>query len=266
MAVPWIVSDELWGRIEPLLPVRPASRTGPTPLPDRRVLQGVLFVLYRGIGWEDLPQELGFGSGMTCWRRLRDWQACGVFDRLQAVLLAELNAAGQIDWSRAIADSSHVRAIKGGLQTGPSPVYRGTTGSKHHVITDGGGIPLATMLTGGNRTDITQLLPLIEAIPPVRGRRGRPRRKPNALVADCGYDHNTYRAHLRQRGLQPFISQRKTRDTNQAVRWVVEQTLALLHQFRRRAIRWERRADIHHGFLALATSLICWRRLPNAIC
>ncbi|SFT95751.1 Putative transposase of IS4/5 family [Actinopolyspora lacussalsi subsp. righensis] len=77
------------------------------------MVRGILFVLYTGIGWEDLPQELGFGSGMTCWRRLRDWQACGVFDRLQAVLLAELNAAGQIDWSRAIADSSHVRAKKG---------------------------------------------------------------------------------------------------------------------------------------------------------
>ncbi|NYH80238.1 transposase [Actinopolyspora biskrensis] len=63
MAAPWIVSDGLWERIEPLLPVRPASKTGPKPLPDRAVLQGTLFVLYTGIGWEDLPQELGFGSG-----------------------------------------------------------------------------------------------------------------------------------------------------------------------------------------------------------
>ena len=70
-------------------------------MPDRLVLQGILFVLYTGIGWEDLPQELGFGSGMTCWRRLRDWTEAGVFDQLHQALLAELNAAGQIDWSRA---------------------------------------------------------------------------------------------------------------------------------------------------------------------
>lgn len=132
MAAPWIVSDELWEQVEPLLPVRPASRTGPKPLDDRRVLQGILFVLYTGIGWEDLPQELGFGSGMTCWRRLRDWQAGGVFDRLHEVLLAQLHAAGQIDWSRACADASHIRAKRGARtrgrarSTGAKPV-RSTT-------------------------------------------------------------------------------------------------------------------------------------------
>jgi transposase len=123
----WIVSDGLWSRIEPLLPVRPPGRRGARPLPDRLVLQGILFVLWTGIGWEDLPQELGFGSGMTCWRRLRDWQQAGVFDQLHHLLLAELNAASRIDWSRACVDSSHVRAKKGAKQpgrarsTGPRP-------------------------------------------------------------------------------------------------------------------------------------------------
>lgn len=121
MAAPWIVSDGLWERIEPLLPVRPASKTGPKPLPYRPVLQGILFVLYTGIGWEDLPQELGFGSGMTCWRRLRDWHEAGVFDQLHEVLLAELHAADQIDWSRAIADASHVRAKRGVSRRVPVP-------------------------------------------------------------------------------------------------------------------------------------------------
>jgi len=113
VAAPWIISDALWERIEPLLPVRPAGKTGLKPLPDRQVLQGIVFVLYTGISWEDLPQELGFGSGMTCWRRLRDFQGAGVFDQVHEVLLAELHAAGQIDWSRAVADSSHVQAKKG---------------------------------------------------------------------------------------------------------------------------------------------------------
>jgi transposase len=80
-----------------------------------------LFVLYASIPWEFLPQELGYGSGMTCWRRLRDWHQAGVWQRLHEVLLARLNAAGVIDWSRAAADGSHVRALKGGARPGPAP-------------------------------------------------------------------------------------------------------------------------------------------------
>ena len=108
---PWIVSDDLWARIEPLLPTVPrrADHPGRRRLDDRKVLCGILFVLYTGIAWEFLPQELGFGSGMTCWR-LRDWHQAGVWQRLHEALLAELNAAGALDWSRAVIDSSHVRA------------------------------------------------------------------------------------------------------------------------------------------------------------
>jgi transposase len=113
---PWIVSDELWVRIEPLLPVvqRRTDHPGRKRLDDRKVLSGILFVLYTGIPWEFLPQELGFGSGMTCWRRLRDWNDAGVWQRLHESLLAELNSAGALDWSRAVIDGSHVRAMKGG--------------------------------------------------------------------------------------------------------------------------------------------------------
>jgi len=120
---PWIVPDELWARIEPLLPVVPrrADHPGRNRLDNRKVLSGILFVLYTGIPWEFLPQELGFGSGMTCWRRLRDWQEAGVWQQLHEALLAELNAAGALDWSRAVIDSSHVRAVKGGPKTGPEP-------------------------------------------------------------------------------------------------------------------------------------------------
>lgn len=110
-----IVTDELWEVVEPLIPpVRRRYRyPGRKRIPDRQVLAGILFVLKTGIPWEDLPQEMGCGSGMTCWRRLREWQEQGVWQRLHEVLLAKLNAADQIDWSRAAVDSSHVRAFGG---------------------------------------------------------------------------------------------------------------------------------------------------------
>jgi transposase len=113
---PWIVPDDLWERIEPLLPrcEDALPRLGRKRLSDRLCLQGILFVLHTGIQWEFLPQELGFGSGMTCWRRLEEWNEAGVWQRLHELLLAELNAAGKLDWSRAVIDSSHVRAMRRG--------------------------------------------------------------------------------------------------------------------------------------------------------
>ncbi|GLY82067.1 hypothetical protein Airi01_103340 [Actinoallomurus iriomotensis] len=118
-------------------------------------------------------------------------------------------------------------------------------------------------LTGGNRNDVTQLMPLIEAVPPVRGRVGRPRRRPDHLLADRGYDHDKYRRLVWKKGIKPLIARRGTpHGSGLGVhRYVVERTIALLHWFRRLRIRWEIRDDIHEAFLTLATAIICWRRL-----
>ncbi|WP_189716187.1 transposase, partial [Streptomyces phaeofaciens] len=100
---PWIVSDELWSLIEPLLPEPPPKRVEGRPrVPDRQALCGILFVLRTGIQWEYLPQELGFGSGMTCWRRLAAWNEAGVWDQLHQLLLNRLRSKNQLDWSRAV--------------------------------------------------------------------------------------------------------------------------------------------------------------------
>lgn len=110
------ISDGLWERVAPLIPPR-ERRTrypGRKAIDDRLVLNGILHVLHTGIAWEDLPCEYGYGSGVTCWRRLREWQRAGVWDALHHELLTELNAAGAIDWSRAVIDGSHVRALLGG--------------------------------------------------------------------------------------------------------------------------------------------------------
>src|SRR6478609_11773950 len=119
-AKPWEVPDGLWERIEPLLPTKPRRfrYPGRKPFDDRLVLQGILFVLHTGIGWEHLPQELGFGSGMTAWRRLHEWQEAGVWARLHRLLLERLHAAGEIDWSRALIDASYAQAKKGARGSG----------------------------------------------------------------------------------------------------------------------------------------------------
>jgi transposase len=117
-----LVSDELWAIVQPLIPeVRRRYRyPGRKRIDDRKVLTGILFVLKAGIAWESLPQELGCGSGMTCWRRLHEWQQAGVWQRLHELLLARLQAGDRIDWSRAVVDSAHLPAVLGGSKPAPA--------------------------------------------------------------------------------------------------------------------------------------------------
>lgn len=117
-----LLPDGLWERIEPLLPAaQPKPKGGRPPIPDRDALTGILFVLKTGTPWEYLPQEMGCGSGMTCWRRLRDWHAAGVWKKIWRVLLDELGEADLIDWSTSAIDSCSVRAVFGGQKLAPIP-------------------------------------------------------------------------------------------------------------------------------------------------
>lgn len=112
-----LVSDELWAIVAPLLPPEPPKPKGGRPrVPDRAALTGILFVLKTGIPWEYLPVEMGCGSGVTCWRRLRDWQVAGVWDRLHQTLLDRLGEADRIDWERASLDSVSIPAKRGVLR------------------------------------------------------------------------------------------------------------------------------------------------------
>jgi transposase len=156
---------------------------------------------------------------------------------------------------------------KGGSKTGPSPVDRGRNGSKHHLLVDAKGIPLAYTLTGGNRNDVTQLIPLLDRVPPVAGLVGRPRRRPDTVIGDRGYDHDKYRRLVRKRGVKPVIARRRTEHGSGlgTVRWVVERTFAHLHQFKRLLVRYEQRDDMHEAMLAIGCCLVCHRRLRKVI-
>lgn len=152
-------------------------------------------------------------------------------------------------------------------KTGPSPVDRRKLGSKHHLITEQKGIPLAVILTGANTHDVTQLLPLVRAIPAIAGKRGRPLRKPKILQGDRGYDSEPIRTLLRQRSITPELAKRRTAHGSGLgrTRWVVERSIAWLHSFRRLKMRYEKLAVPHEAFLSLACSLICWNFLKPII-
>jgi len=127
MAKP-LLDDELWSMIQPLLPPPKPRRVkfpGRKPLDHRKVLTGILFVLKSGIPWEDLPKEMGCGSGMSCWRYLEAWQQAGVWDKVHKILLDRLRADDQLDLSWAVVDSSHVRAVGGAKVPVPAPWIAG---------------------------------------------------------------------------------------------------------------------------------------------
>lgn len=186
-----------------------------------------------------------------------------MWEVLHALLLARLRDADKLDWRRAAVDSSKVRALNGGDKTGPNPTDRGRKGSKHHVLTEAKGIPLAASLTGANRNDITEMIPLADAVPPIAGKAGCPRRRPDNLYGDRACDGKEKRQALRQRGINPMIARRgEPHGSGLGVfRYVVEQCIAWLHGFKRLRIRYERTAFMHEAFLSLACRLICFRHL-----
>ena len=155
-----------------------------------------------------------------------------------------------------------------GKKTGNSPVDRRKKGSKHHVLTDGNGTPMHATLTGANRHDLTQLLPLLDGIPAVAGKRGRPRKRFKIVQADRAYHSEPHRKALRKRGIKPLLARRNTPHGSGLgiYRWPVERTLSWMHQDRRLRVRDERRDDIHEAFMELSQAMICWSRLHSEFC
>jgi transposase len=265
-----LVSDDLWEAIQPLLPPEPRrDRGGPARVSHRAALGGILYILRHRLRWGDLPLALGFGSGVTCWRRLRQWQARGVWRAVHRVVLDWLGDLDGIDWSRASLDSISVRAKRGGEHTGPNPTDRGKAGSKYHVLVDRQGVPLSVQLSAANVHDSKLLEPVVDAIEPIRrpaGEPGRPRRRPAKLHADKGYDYPEKRRALRRRGITPRIARRgvESRERLGRFRWVVERTLAWVLAFRKLATRYDRHAATVSALLHLACALICLRYLERA--
>lgn len=252
-----LVTDEPWEHVEPLLSPPPPRRVcfpGRKRIDYRRIHTGILFVLKTGIACDDLPAELGCGCGKTCRHYLR---------QLHQLLLSELNGADQFDWERALIDASFAQAPEGGEDTGPTPTDRSKSGSKHHVLTDAQGIPLAATVTAANVNEATQTFHVLTDFDPVGSKPGPKREKPKRWQGDRGYDSEPVRQLLRWLGITPVLAERGTEHGSGlgVYRWFVERTLSWLHSVGRLRRRLDRRTEIQEAFLRLACALICLRFL-----
>ena len=248
-----------------LPPEQPVGPRGGRPRVGHRVVVRVIwFVLATGTRWEDVPAELGC-SGRTAHRRLRAWEELGVWDRLHADLLRLLRQQDKVDPDTVIVDSVIVRAFGGGEDTGPSPVDRGRPGTKHTLMVDPHGVPLAIRTAGANVSDHVQIIPILMDFPHVGGVPGRPKELPDDLYADRGYDSAGARALLAWLGVEPHIAKRGEPHGSGlgAVRWVVERTISWVKGLRRMRVRYDRLGVIRDAWATLAASVICFRILTN---
>ncbi len=250
--------EELLPHLPPEQPVGPQG--GRPRVAHRVVMKVIWYVLVMGCRWEDVPAEMGC-SGRTAHRRLRAWETLGIWDRLHAHLLALLRKAGALELETVVVDSVIVRAFGGGENTGPNPVDRRKPGTKHTVLVDRRGVPLAIRTAGANASDQRQIIPVVVDFPKVQGRPGRPKESPDELYADRGYDSDDTRALLGWLGIQPHIAKRRTKHGSGLgkVRWVVERTISWIKGLRRMRIRYDRLAIIRDAWTTLAAAVICFQ-------
>ncbi|MEW2512790.1 IS5 family transposase [Streptomyces sp. NPDC046870] len=256
----------LFRQVVPATEVRRPQGGGRRRAGDRETLVAIIFVAMSGCAWRQLPPVFG-PARPTVYRRFAQWsreRVRRVRARLHRVVLDELGARGELDWSRCAIDSVSVRAAKGPL-TGPNPPDRGKPESKIRLITDRNGLPLSLGVSGANMHDSLGLKPLVRGIPPIRSRRGPRRRRPAKLPADKGYDYDHLRRWLRKRGIRHRIARKGIESSTRLGRhrWVVERTVSWLAGCRCLHRRYERKAEHLLAFVDMAAALIGYRRLSS---
>jgi transposase len=222
-----------------------------------------------GCRWQDLPRA--YGAPTTVWRRLNRWTEEGVWERIWRAALAALDQQGRLDWSIAFLDGSFAPAKNGGDQVGLTKKGTGTTWM---LVVDGNGLPLGFHLASASSAEVKLAEHTLDTIRVPRP-RGRPKQRPEKLVADRGYDSNAFRRTLRLRGIRMCIPPKRrpnhwrarrgrpviARQEDYRQRYKVERSFAWLGNFRRLLIRWEHLSIVYRGFFAVAVLLLCLRRV-----
>lgn len=263
------LTDQQWAFIQPLLP--PPARTGRPRADDRRTIDGILYVLTTGCRWQDLPRD--YDAPTTVWRWLKRWEEEGVWERIWRAALAALDLRCQLDWTMAFLDGSFAPAKNGGEKV---ELTRKGKGAKWMLVVDGNGLPLGFYLDGANHPEVRLAEQTLDTIRVAR-LRGRPKQRPEKLVADRVYDSAAFRRALRSRGIRMCIPPRRrpkrwkpkrgrpvvARKDDYRLRHRVERSFAWLGAFRRLLIRWERLFHLYRSFFAFAVMLLCVKRLAH---
>jgi transposase len=262
------LTKQQWEAIRVHLPQLKVSRWGGRPrVEDRRCLEGILWILWTGAPWSELPRR--YGSPSTCWRRLKQWEESGVLLKLWRAFLAQLHDQQKLRWDECFVDGSFVPAKKGGPKSAPPNGARARSGWFWSMAR---GPPLGASVDAASPAEVTLLEQTLDTVAVGRPRKpGRPRKRPKRLIADRGYDSNPLRARLARRGIEPIIPARRNhkRATHQdgrklrryRRRWIVERTFAWLGHFRRLVVRYERLLTTSAGFFHLACALLTLRRV-----
>lgn len=259
----WHVPHHLWLLIDHLLPPdKPKGRPGRPALPNRQVLNGILYVLRTGCQWKSLHKEW-YGASSSLHARFQAWQQAGIWAKLFQLMLRHYDKCKRIQWRWQALDSKSVAAPLGGEKTGKNPTDRGKLGSKCHLLVDARGAPLAVVVSSANAHDKTCALATLNAIM-------TPRPKTTYWVqhfcGDKAYDADDlrralyqrhYRVHIRPRGVE--VKDVPADKRYPARRWVVERTLSWQNDFRALRTRWAKKADNWLALIHFACALVLGR-------
>jgi putative transposase len=259
----WQVPDDLWNEIEPLLPPAKALGTVGNPaLPQRKVLNGILYVLRTGCQWKSLRTEW-FGASSSVHTYFQTWQQVGVWQKVFERVLRYYDKTQHIQWQWQAIDSKSVAAPLGGEKTGKNPTDRGKLGSKRHLLTDGRGAPLAVVVSGANVNEVTCTLDVLDALVVERPQRTY---RVHHLCGDKGYDSDALRQAVTERQYQvhfgrrwPKVTQVPPSRRDPARRWVIERTLSWQNDFRSLRTRWAKKADNWLALIHFACALVLWQ-------
>lgn len=262
----WRIPDELWQKIQLLLPPPPYHPLGchRQRVADRVAMDAIFFRLRTGCQWNAL-NETGLCSSSSAHRRFQEWTAAGVFEQLWALGLLEYDELKGIHWEWQSMDGAMVKAPLGGQETGPNPTDRGKRGTKRSLLTDGAGVPVGLVIAGANRVDFKLMEETIVSIPIARSVESSAQALEN-LCLDAGYDYDEvrrladvfgYTLHIVPRHMEARELKREA--GKKARRWVVERGHSWFNRFRALLIRWEKKAENYLGELHLACAFITFR-------